>query len=161
MASAATALAGPGYLSVTGPVPLRFAPPSAEPPPRVALPPLTRVAPPPVEAVAAPVAPEPQPPVMTEAISPLPEPFFFLGPLHTNAPAAPAVDPLTPMAFLHYFTERPAGQGQDVSLFMPVPFLPPQLVRTSSSKAAYEVTPPAPPVSPAPPPDAPVPPSQP
>jgi hypothetical protein len=143
------ASAGPGYLPVVGPPPLRFAPLSP-PSPAVltSLPPLAVVEPrpdpsaveplPPATATNAAVGPVPTDPFAAPPVAvPLPTPA-------TNVPYGVPVEsqPLVPQMFMKYFIGGTGTNANGVSIYPPVGFVPPLPIVPPSSSATFQTVPP-------------------
>ena len=155
-AAALAATAGPGYLPTVGPPAVRFekpAPATAESP--LVLPPLVVIEPRPAVPSADPANPlaQPGPLAPSEPGNPLIDvapldsvaapnaPMMTMDPSATNAAQ---IDPsvLAPQMFMKYFTGRPGTNGNGVSIYAPVGFVPPLPVAPPSSSASFRTTPP-------------------
>ena len=154
------AAAGPGYLSVTGPVPLRLRkamPPSAEvqlpalrplviPVASIDVAPTNMSIPMPAQTPTAgpanpvPLAPDVDyaagPPPPSEAAAPPPgvPPYTGPGPLQLSPPAETSIDP---MALLNYYLSV-ATNGMGPRVVMPVFIPPPPPAPSPVSRATYE-----------------------
>jgi hypothetical protein len=149
------ATAATGYLPKVGPPPVRFEPPAPlREEPRVVLPPLAvlePLRPPPVEIAKA--ATPPKESVPAEPALPIGEttvavpvvvpamPMLVIDPGTTNA-APDDHGVLAPQMFMKYFTGQPGTNGNGISFFAPVEFVPPVPVAPVSSTATFETTPP-------------------
>jgi len=148
------AAAGPGYLPVVGPPPLRFAAPPAAPSDKlIPLPPLTVIEPRP------PAASEPAAPAASSAtpgiegtsterpgIDPFAVPTTEPAPLDSLGAPLPApaqAENIVPQMFMKYFTGRVGTNGPGVSIYSPVGFIPPQPVAPPASSSSFQTTPPA------------------
>ncbi len=135
-----TVSAGPGYLPVVGPAPLRFqagSPPSAN----IIKMPLPPPDPPPSAAKSASAAPPSAADAQTNA-APAAVPALLTV---TNNPVSPEAAPansepkISPEMLLKYFTpstNRPAG-----GVIAPLDFTPPALAKPASSTATYSTQP--------------------
>ncbi|HXJ60294.1 MAG TPA: hypothetical protein VNU68_26910 [Verrucomicrobiae bacterium] len=159
----------PAYLPAVGPPPLRFAMPPAAPTVAVSLPPLPASASAPESVVAGdpahPVAaatnapegklvsppesaPGPQPPGSNKPEEPPISSFLFPVPIDPQFPSAPlwqndgSTSGITPdlYALMRFFVTRSTNNSPAVSIFGPVPFIPPA-PRPPSSSASFETTP--------------------
>jgi hypothetical protein len=156
LAAALCATAGPAYLPTVGPPAIRFekpAPVPAESP--VLLPPLSFIEPRPAVPSAEPASPlaQPGPLAPAEPANPLVDvapldsvlppnaPATVMDPSATNA-ALPDPSALAPQMFMKYFTGRPGTNGNGVSIYAPVGFVPPLPVAPPSSSASFQTTPP-------------------
>ena len=156
LAAALCATAGQGYLPIVGPPAVRFekpAPVPTEPP--LVLPPLTVIEPrpivPPAESPVTP--PQPGPLAPSEPANPVVDltpldpvassagPALVMDPLATNAPPVDT-SVLAPQMFMKYFTGQPGTNGNGVSIFAPVGFVPPLPVPPPSSSASFQTVPP-------------------
>ena len=152
LAAAMCASAGPGYLPLVGPPPLRFEPP---PPPVAAapiiLPPLAFVEPWPAVPLVEPltsITPTPSldtnitapPPLSPNLTTPLPG----AEPTPANAiVAAPSfIEPLGPQLFMKYFTGGHGTNSTGISIYSPVGFIPPTPIAPPFSSATFQTTPP-------------------
>jgi len=156
LAATLCAAAGQGYLPVVGPPAVRFekpAPAPTEPP--LMLPLLTVIEPrptvPPTEPSVTlqqpgPLAPsEPANPVvdltpLDPVVAPV-GPALVMDPLATAAPP-PDTSVLAPQMFMRYFTGQPGTNGNGISIFAPVGFVPPLPVPPPSSSASFQTVPP-------------------
>ena len=156
LAAALCATAESGYLPVVGPPAVRFempAPAPVEPP--LVLPPLTVIEPRPIVPPTEPTPPVPQlgPLVQSELtnsvvnFTPLDPvlstvvPSLAMDPLATGAPPVDT-SVLAPQMFMRYFTGQPGTNGNGVSIFAPVEFIPPLPVPPPSSSASFQTVPP-------------------
>ena len=154
LAAAMCATAGPGYLPLVGPPPLRFeAPPTPATAPFI-LSPLAVVEPRPAVPLVEPPTPVTPTPAL-DANSPVPLALFpnQTGPLPEVDPtpadttnvilAAPAhLDPLGSQLFMKYFTGQHGTNSAGLSIYSPVRFVPPAPFIPPSSSATFQTTPP-------------------
>jgi hypothetical protein len=147
------AAAGPGYLSVVGPPPLRFAAPPAAPSDKlIPLPPLTVIEPRPAATnessthATSPATTNTGGAVEHPVLDPFAVPTTEPAPVDSSgAPlAAPAqADSIVPQMFMKYFSGRAGTNGPGVSIYSPVGFIPPQPVAPPASSSSFQTTPPA------------------
>ena len=151
LAAAMCATAGPGYLPLVGPPPLRF----EAPPPRAAEPfilsPLAFVEPRPAVPLVEPLTSiTPTPSLDTNITAPPPPSPNLTTPLPGAEPtpanaivAAPSfIEPLGPQLFMKYFTGRHGTNSTGISIYSPVGFVPPTPIAPPSSSATFQTTPP-------------------
>lgn len=155
LAMALSATAGPGYLPVVGPAPLRFqAPPVPPPTEPIELPPLATVDPAPKPATApdapvatnstpaAPVPPDPAALSLDEAPLDPPQAPPLTVPLLPNAPQTqPDQGSMAAQLFLKYFTGQTGTNSTGITLIAPVGFIPPMPQSAPpSSTAKFQTT---------------------
>ena len=156
LAATLCAAAGQAYLPVVGPPAIRFEKPAPAPDqPPLVLPPLTFIEPRPIAPLAevpptppqsGPLAPsEPAAPVVDlthlDPIASPAAPVLGMDPLVTGAPPVDT-SVLAPQMFMRYFTGQPGTNGNGISIFAPVGFVPPLPVPPPSSSASFQTVPP-------------------
>jgi hypothetical protein len=159
LAATLCAAAGQGYLPVVGPPPVRFEKPVPAPTePPLVLPPLTVIEPRPavLPTDPAPTPLQPGPLALSEPANPIVDltpldpvvspvgPALVMDPLATNAPPVDT-SILAPQMFMRYFTGQPGTNGNGISIFAPVGFVPPLPVPPAPPEPAVPVVPPSPP----------------
>jgi len=156
LAATLCAATGQGYLPIVGPPAVRFEKPAPAPTePLLVLPPLTVIEPrpavlptepPPTPSQPGPLAPsEPANPLadltpLDPVVAPA-GPALVMDPLATNLPSVDT-SVFAPQMFMRYFTGQPGTNGNGVSIFAPVGFVPPLPVPPPSSSASFQTVPP-------------------